>query len=97
MSILILQSMSSNFFMLCHYGGTIILDTNNSIIYIGGSTVFLNGIRGMSFKDAKKIICERLELNYNDVKIDITWRCLIREHQYFLIPIACDVDFRNMM
>jgi hypothetical protein len=39
----------------------------------------------------------KLELNYNDVEIDITWMCLIMEHHYFFIPIACDVNFRNMM
>jgi hypothetical protein len=48
-------------------------------------------------KIPKKIICERLELNYNDVEIDITWKYLVGEHQYFPIRIACDVDFRNMM
>jgi hypothetical protein len=51
----------------------------------------------MSFKDTKRVIRERLELNYNDVKIDITRRFLVGEHQYFFIPIVCDVDFRNMI
>jgi hypothetical protein len=40
----------------------------------------LNAARGMSFEDLKKIIYGRIELNYNDVEIDITWRCLVREH-----------------
>jgi hypothetical protein len=40
----------------------------------------LNGTIGMSFEDIKKVVCGRLELNYNDVEIDITWRCLIQEH-----------------
>jgi len=97
MSIFILQNMSSNLFMLCHYSSTIVHDTNNSITYICRNTVFLNDIKGMSFDDTKKVICGRLELNYNDTEIDITWRCLVGEHQYFSIPIACDVDFRNMM
>jgi hypothetical protein len=83
--------MSLNFFMLCHYSDTIVHDTNNNITCIKGNTVFLNGTRGILFEDTKKIICGRLELNYNDVKIDITWRCLVREHQYFFIPIVCDV------
>jgi hypothetical protein len=83
--------------MLCHYDVTIVPGTNNSITYIGRSIVLLNGIGGMSFEDTKKIIRGRLELNYNDVEIDITLKCLVREHQYFLIPIACDVDFRNIM
>lgn len=51
----------------------------------------------MSFKDTKRVIRGRLELNYNDVKIDITRRFLVGEHQYFFIPIVCDVDFRNMI
>ena len=89
--------MSSNFFMLCHYDGTIILDTNNSITYIDKSTVFLNGIRGMPFEDTKKVTYRTLELNYNDIEIDITWMCLIMKHHYFSIPITCDGDFRNMM
>jgi len=72
MSIFILQNISLNFFMLCRYGDTIILDMNNNITYIGQSTVFLNSIRGMPFEDTKKVICGRLELNYNDVKKDIT-------------------------
>jgi hypothetical protein len=51
----------------------------------------------MSFKDTKKVTCGRLGLNYNDVEIDITWRSHVREHQYFSISIACDMDFKNMM
>jgi hypothetical protein len=48
-------------------------------------------------KIQKKKLCERLELNYNDIEINITWKCLVEEHQYFPIRISCDVDFRNMM
>ena len=60
--------------------------------------MFLNVTRGMSFEDTKKKkLCERLELNYNDIEINITWKCLVEEHQYFPIRISCDVDFRNMM
>jgi len=72
MSIFILQNMSSNFFMLCHYDDTVVPDTNNNITYIGRSIMFLNGTRSMLFKDTKNVICGRLELNYNDVGIDIT-------------------------
>ena len=72
MSIFIVHNMFSNFFMLCHYSETIVLDMNNSITYIVKSTVFLNGIIGMSFEDIKKVMCERLKLNYNDVEINIT-------------------------
>ena len=71
---------------------------NNNITYIDKSTMFLNVTRGMSFEDTKKKkLCERLELNYNDIEINITWKCLVGEHQYFPIRISYDVDFRNMM
>jgi hypothetical protein len=83
--------------MLCHYDVTIVPDMNNSITYIGRSIILLNGTRGMSFEDIEKVICGKLELNYNDIEIDITLKCLVGEHQYFPIPIACDVDFRNIM
>jgi hypothetical protein len=52
--------MSSNFFILCHYGDTTIPDMNNNITYISRSSVFLNGTRGMSFKDTKKLYVEDL-------------------------------------
>ena len=83
--------------MLYHYDGIIVHSINNNIIYIGESIVFMNCTRGMSFENTKKVICERLELNYNDVEIYITLRCLVGEHQYFPISITCDVDFKNMM
>jgi hypothetical protein len=94
MSILILQNMPSNLFILCHYSGTIVPDTNNSITYIDKN---INVTKGISFKDTKKIICGRLGLNYNNIGIDITWRSLVRERQYFLIPIVYDVDFKIMI
>jgi hypothetical protein len=48
--------------MLCHYGGTIILDVNSSITYNGGSSVLLNTNLGMSnAKMKKKTICHGLE------------------------------------
>jgi hypothetical protein len=52
--------------------GSIIPYMNNIITYIGRSTMFLNSTRSMSFENTKKVICERLELNYNDVEIYIT-------------------------
>jgi len=67
--------------MLCHYGGTIILDVNSSITYNGGSSVLLNTNLGMSNAEMKKkTICHGLEWNYNDIEVDITWRCQVREH-----------------
>jgi hypothetical protein len=66
--------------MLCHYDGIIVLNTNSSITYINGSTIFLNGTRNMSFKDTKQVIYERLGLNYNNVEIVITCKCLVEKH-----------------
>jgi hypothetical protein len=83
--------------MLCNYDGTIVPDMNNNITYTDESIVFLNAAKGMSLEDTKKVTYRRLGLSYNDVEINITWRCLVGKHQYFLILIACDVDFRNMM
>jgi hypothetical protein len=42
--------------------------------------MFMNAITDMSFEDIKKVICGRLRLNYNDIKINITWRSLVKEH-----------------
>ena len=72
--------MSSNFVTLRHYNGTIVPDINNNIIYISRSSVFLNDIRGMSFKDTKNVICGRLELNYDDIEIYITQGYIVEEH-----------------
>jgi len=83
--------------MLCNYNGTIVPDMNNNITYADGSIVFLNAVKDMSLEDTKKVTYRRLGLGYNDVEINITWRCLVGKHQYFLILIACEVDFRNMM
>jgi len=96
MSIFILQNVFKLLYVvsLC---GSIIPYMNNIITYISRSTMFLNGTRSMSFKNTKKVICERLELNYNDVEIYITWRCFVGKHQYFPILIAYNVDFKNMM
>jgi hypothetical protein len=46
--------------MLCHYGSTIVSDTNNNITYIDESIVFLNATTGMSFEDIKNVICEKI-------------------------------------
>ena len=63
--ILLLLNISSNLFILCHYGGIIVPNMNNSITYNDGSIVFykyyicvcvcvcvlLNTTRDMSFKN----------------------------------------------
>ena len=46
--------------MLCHYGSTIVSDTNNNITYIDESIVFLNATTDMSFEDTKKVVCEKI-------------------------------------
>jgi len=72
--------MFSNFFMLCNYDGTIVPDMNNNITYTDRSIVFLNAAKGMSLEDTKKVTYRRLGLSYNDVEINITWRCLVGKH-----------------
>jgi len=58
--------------------------------------MFLNVTRGMSFKNTKQVIYGRPGLNYNDAEIAITCKCLVEKNQYFSIPIACDVNFKNV-
>jgi hypothetical protein len=41
--------MSYNIFILCHYGGTIVHDMNNNIIYNDESSLLLNGNLGVSY------------------------------------------------
>jgi hypothetical protein len=36
---------------------------------------------GMSYVEMKEIICHGLGLNYNDIDVEITWRCQIGGHQ----------------
>jgi len=72
--------MFSNFFMLYNYDDTIFSDMNNDITYTDRSIVFLNAAKGMSLEDTKKVTYRRLGLSYNDVEINITWRCLVEKH-----------------
>ena len=83
--------------MLYHYDGIIVPGINNSITYINRSTMLLNTIKGVSFKDTKQVIYGKLGLNYNDVEIVITCKCLVEKHHYFSILITYDVDFENMI
>jgi hypothetical protein len=39
----------------------------------------LNDNLGMSFMDVKQAICHELEWNYNDIEVDITWKCKVGE------------------
>jgi len=65
--------------MLCHYGVTVAPYMSNNITYNGGSNVLLNDNLGMSFMDVKQAICHELEWNYNDIEVDITWKCKVGE------------------
>jgi len=67
--------MSYNIFMLCHYGDTIVPNVNNNITYNGESNLLLNGNSGMSYAEMKEIISHGLAWNYNDIDVEITWRC----------------------
>ena len=58
--------------MLCHYGGIIVNNVNNSITYNGGSIFLLNGNLGMSYAEMKETIYHGLRWNYNDVDVEIT-------------------------
>jgi hypothetical protein len=66
--------------MLYNYDDTIFSDMNNDITYTDRSIVFLNAAKGMSLEDTKKVTYRRLGLSYNDVEINITWRCLVEKH-----------------
>jgi hypothetical protein len=62
---------SYKIFMLCHSGGTIILDMNNSITHNNKSNILLNANICMSLMDIKQVICHGLRWNYINVKVDI--------------------------
>jgi hypothetical protein len=82
--------------MLCHYNDNIVLEVNNSITYNDGSNLLLIGNLGMSYIETKEIICHELDWNYNNINVEITWRCQISEHQYYPISIVCDDSFKTM-
>jgi hypothetical protein len=82
--------------MLYHYGDTIILDVNNNITYNGRNNL-LNDNLGMSYVEIKETICHGLEWSYNDIDVEITWRCQISEHQYYPVLIVCDYNFKTII
>jgi hypothetical protein len=83
--------------MLCHYDVTIVPDVNINIIYNGKSSLLLDGNLNMSYAKIKVIICHRIGWNYNNIDVEITLRCQIGEHQYYLVPIVCDDNFKTMI
>jgi hypothetical protein len=72
--------MSYNIFILCHYGDTIVLNMNNNITYKGRNRFLLNDNLGMSCAEIKETIYHRLGCNYNDIDVEITWRCQVGKH-----------------
>jgi hypothetical protein len=68
-----------NIYILCHYGGTIVLSVNIFITYNDKSSLLLHGSLGMSSVKMTETICHRLRWNYNDIDVEITWRCQIGE------------------
>ena len=65
--------------MLYHYGNNIVPEINSSIIYNDVSSLLLIGNLNMSYIEIKEIICHGLGWTYNDIDVEITWRCQIGE------------------
>jgi len=86
--------MSNNIFMLCHYGGTIVPSMNGSIIYNDMSNLLLNGNLDMSYVDMKEMFFHGLGWNYNNIDVEINGRSQISKHQYYLVPIVYDDNFK---
>ena len=57
----------------------------------------LTGYLGMPYAEMKETICHGFGWNYNDIDVEITWRCQICEHQYYPILIMCDGSFKTMI
>ena len=70
---------------------------NNNITYNGKTNMLLSANLGMSYTYIKQVIYHGLGWNYNHVEVNITWRCHVREHQYYLVLISCEVSFRTIM
>jgi hypothetical protein len=61
--------------MLCYYDGNIVPEVNSSITYNDGSILLLTSNLDMSYVELKEIIFHGLGWNYNDIDIEINWRC----------------------
>jgi len=53
---------------------------NNNNAYNDKSSALLNANLGMSFAKMKQVICLELGWNYNDIKVDITWKFQVKEY-----------------
>lgn len=80
-----------------HYDGTIAHKVNNNIIYNSRKNVLLNANLGMSFVDMKQAICHELGWNYNGIEVDITRRCQVEEHQYYLYRLHMMIFLRQWL
>ena len=63
-----------------HYSDIIVLNVNSSITYNNKSSLLLYDNLGMSQAKIKETICHGLGWNYNDIDVEIIWRCQIEEH-----------------
>jgi hypothetical protein len=86
--------MSDNIFMLCHYGDTIVPSMNGSIIYNDMSNLLLNGNLDMSYVDMKEMFFHGLGWNYHNIDVEINGRSQISKHQYYLVLIVYDDNFK---
>jgi len=37
------------------------------------------------------------KMSYDNIDVEITWRCQISEHQYYPVSIMCDENFKIMI
>ena len=63
-----------------HYNGIIVLNVNSSITYNNKSSLLLYGNLCVSYAKIKETISHGLGWNYNDIDVEIIWRCQIEEH-----------------
>jgi hypothetical protein len=61
------------------------------------SSLLLNVNLDMLYAEMKATIYHEFGWNYNTIDVEITWRCQISEHQYYLVSIMCDGSFKTMI
>jgi len=84
--------MPSNLGIICFHGGTIV-NTDNGIIYNGGSYKFLTSTLDISLNELSRILCEQLGKNIFGIEVKITWRMLqIRVSQACYIGVLIYSD-----
>lgn len=71
MNFVVLQNISSNMALLCHYDSTII-DNDNNITNIEGSNVISNVKLNISRPELKEVMYGGIEWNYKEIEVDIT-------------------------